>query len=145
MGTWTLTIHEVPPSGNVTMRMHHRVYSRLLERWFLLIRAAPGFLDIPQATGRRRVEIWRHGVRSLDRDNLHSAMKPIVDVLRPPKHEEGHYKSGKRQGEYWSRRRIGHALILDDDEAHLELLVHNGPNVKPGQKALVLRITDLPA
>ena len=123
MSAWSLTIPEVPPSGNVIKRMAWPVYKRLLERWFMLVRSAPGFLDVPQATGRRKLVLCRHAARTLDRDNLYAAMKPVIDVLRPMKHEEGHYKSGKRAGEYWSRRRIGHGLIQEDDAAHLDLVV----------------------
>lgn len=141
--TWTLIVPEVPPSGNIIKRLHWTRYSDLLERWFFLVRCTDGFLDIPEATGRRRLVIIRRGVRPLDRDNLYASMKPVIDVLRPPKRESGVYKSGKREGQAWTRARIGHGLIQEDDAAHLELVV-NQEHLPHGQKPhLVLEFTDL--
>jgi hypothetical protein len=71
-------------------------------------------------------------------------MKPVVDVLRPPRHEEGFYKSGKRKGEYWSRSRIGHGLIAEDDAAHLDLHVLQEPLPRGQRPHLVLVLEDIP-
>lgn len=143
MSAWSLDIPEVPPSGNVIKRMAWPVYKRLLERWFLLVRSAHGFLDIPQATGKRKLVLCRHATRTLDRDNLYAAMKPVIDVLRPMRHEEGYYKAGKRKGEYWSRRRIGHGLIQEDDAEHLDLVVLQARTSKGEAPHLTLLLEDL--
>lgn len=141
--TWTLTIPEVPPSGNVQRRLHWARYKDLLERWYWLIRTARGFGAVPPPSGRRRLTITRHGARALDRDNLWASMKPVVDVLRPPKYERGVYATGKKAGQVWTRQRIGHGLILEDDAAHLELVVLEGQR-KPGEAPhLVLVLEDL--
>ncbi len=143
-GAWTLRINQVPPSGNVVKRMHWTVYTQLLRDWFYLIRSAEGFATISRPKGKRYLEIIRYGKRALDRQNLWFSMKPVVDVLRPAKEESGIYKSGKRKGEPWHRSRIGHGLILEDDEKHLEDHVSNGI-LNPGESPyLVIRISDFP-
>ena len=142
--TWTLIVPDVPPSGNVIKRLHWTAYGRLLDRWFFLVRCTDGFLDVPTASGKRRLTITRRGVRPLDRDNLYASMKPVIDVLRPPKRESGVYKSGKREGQAWTRARIGHGLIQEDDSAHLELVVHQEPLPRGQKPHLVLKLEDLP-
>lgn len=142
--SWTLRIEEVTPSGNVVKRMHWSVYSKLMERWWWLVRQAPGFTEIPTAYCKRRLIIVRHGVRALDRDNLYGGVKPLVDILRPAKHDEGYFKSGKRIGEYWSRKRIGHGLIKEDDAAHLELEVVQVKLGRGENPHLTLTLFDLP-
>ena len=142
--TWTIVIPEVPPSGNIIKRMHWARYSKLLERWFWLVRTGAGFIDVPPAWCKRKLTITRQGVRPLDRDNLYASMKPVVDVLRPPKHEEGWFKSGKKAGQYWSRRRIGHGLIQEDDAAHLELVVLQEPLSRGLKPRLILAFEDMP-
>ena len=141
--TWTLTIAEVPPSGNLIKRMHWARYAKLLERWWWLVRTARGMDDVPTASGKRKLTITRHGVRPLDRDNLYASMKPVIDVLRPPKHEEGYYKTGKKAGQYWSRKRIGHGLIQEDDQNHLELVVQQAPLTRGQKPHLVLVLDDV--
>lgn len=141
--TWTLTIPEVPPTENEQRRMHWRDYGRLLERWYWLIRAAPGFGQIPAAPGRRRLTITLRGKKTRDAEGLHGCMKPVLDVLRPPKHEAGVYRTGKKAGQPWTRTRIGHGLILDDDPAHLELVVCQEPLPAGGAPHLVLVLEDL--
>ena len=143
--TWTLIIPEVPPSGNIIKRLHWTAYSRLLERWFFLVRCTDGFLDVPTAGCRRRLTITRRGTRPLDRDNLYASMKPLIDVLRPAKREEGYYRTGKRKGEYWSRARIGHGLIQEDDAAHLDLVVQQEPLPRGQKPHLVLILEDMPS
>lgn len=138
---WTLRIDHIPPSGNVVMRMHWRVYHRLLEDWFLLVRGAGGFLDIPTARGKRRVTVVRYGRRTLDDENLAFSTKPIFDVLRPEKVEEGVYKSGKHKGEPWRRKRLGHGLILEDDPTHVERRVLNG-KLRKGERPYTLLILE---
>lgn len=142
--SWTLTIPEVPPSGNVLKRLHWAPYGALLKRWFWLVRAAQGFSQIPKATGKRRLTITRRGARPLDRDNLYASVKPVVDVLRPPKVERGVFRSGPKKGQAWERRRIGHGLILEDDAAHLELVVQQAPLPRGQKPHLVLVLEDIP-
>jgi hypothetical protein len=142
--SWTLTIHEVPPSGNVIKRLHWARYSKLLERWWWLVRTARGMEDVPTASGKRKLTITRHGVRPLDRDNLYASMKPVIDVLRPPKHEDGYYKTGKKAGQYWSRKRIGHGLIREDDAANLELVVLQEPLPRGQVPHLELHFENIP-
>jgi len=139
---WELHIDEIPPSGNVTKRMHWAAYQALVARWYLLIRCSPGFLDIPPATGKRKLTIYLHGRNTRDRENLFFSTKPVVDVLKFPKHEEGFYKSGKRLGEYWSRKRIGHGLIQEDDPSHLTLDVIQLPRDKTKRPFLQLVLED---
>lgn len=141
--TWTLRLPGTPPSGNLLKRMHWAEYKRLLERWFLIVRCAPGFVRIPPASGRRRLVITRRGARALDRDNLWASMKPVIDVLRPAKWETGTYRSGAKKGLRWSRARIGHGLIQEDDAAHLELEVRQEPLPKGEAPHLVLVLEDL--
>ena len=126
-GTWRLSIPQVPKSGNILLRMHWARYHQVLLEWFYLVRGADGFLDITRPSGKRWVTILRHGIKKLDRDNLYSSVKVVVDVLRPSKHESGIYKGGAKSGQPWVRDRIGHGLILDDDDDHLRLEVKNAP------------------
>lgn len=141
-GSWTLTIQRVPVSANVSRDRHwgHRLAA--LKEWFYLVRAAEGFLEISRPTGKRWVLIVRHGKSPLDRDNLWASVKPIVDVLRPPRHDEGVHKTGAKKGEFWSRDRMGHGLILEDDDAHLDLKVINGPLGKGETPYTTIRISD---
>jgi len=143
--TWTLTIPEIPPSGNLIKRMHFTVYGKLLRQWFWLVRSAPGFIDIPEASGKRKLTITLYGKNTRDRDNLYASMKPVIDVLRPSLHQEGYYKTGARAGEYWSRHRIGHGLIQEDDPAHLDLTVQQA-HLRAGQRPrLVIELEDCSA
>ena len=140
---WTLTIEAYPQSGNITLRMHWTAYRRLLSWWYMQVRAAKGFCKIPLANSKRRLTIQFHGPRAMDKENRYFAVKPLVDILRPAKHESGIYKTGKRKGQPWSRNRLGHGLILDDNDANLDL------QVPPVQKAnlfsyIVLTIEDIP-
>ena len=99
---------------------------------------------MPAPTGKRRLTITRHGARPLDRDNLYASVKPVVYVLRPPKVERGVFKSGPKKGQAWERRRIGHGLILEDDAAHLDLVVQQEPLRKGQHPHLVLVLEDIP-
>ena len=143
-GTWRLVIPQVPKSGNILLRMHWGRYHQMLSEWWYLLRSADGFLDVTQPQGKRFVTIVRHATRKLDRDNLHSAMKPVIDVLRPAKHESGVYKGGCKAGQTWTRERIGHGLILEDDEEHLDLKVKNAPLLKGQKPFLEIFISDHP-
>lgn len=142
--TWILRIPAIPPSGNVTKRMHWARYSDLMELWWLLVRAAPGFPEIPKATGPRRVTVELHGKRRMDRENRMFSVKPLVDVMRPPKFERGIYgPKAKKAGQPWTRNRIGHSLILEDDEDHLDLVVTWVPLLKGEAPHTVVKIEDM--
>lgn len=143
-GAWRLVIPQVPKSGNLLLRMHWARYHQILQSWYYLLRGADGFLDVTRPQGKRYVTIVRHGIRKLDRDNLYSSMKPVVDVLRQPRHESGVYKGGLKAGQAWSRERIGHGLILEDDEEHLRLEVKNASLLKGQKPYLEVFISDLP-
>jgi hypothetical protein len=122
-GIWRLRVDAVPPSGNVLKRMHWRLYENLIKKWFLLIRAAEGFLKVSKPTGKRWILMIRHAHRMIDKDNRYFATKPIVDVLRPAKHTSGIFKTGKRAGQPWSRDQLGHGLIREDNDANVETMV----------------------
>jgi hypothetical protein len=142
-GCWTLRIPDVPPSANVTRHMHWSQYSKLMSAWFMMVRCADGFLDISRPTGKRWITIVRYGKRALDRDNVYSAMKPVVDILRPPKDEHGVYgPKCKKAGQPWRKFRIGHGLILEDDETNLELIVRNGELPKGVKPYTTITISD---
>lgn len=79
-GRWELTINEASPSRNLFFHKHWSVEYHSKMRWLALIRAAPGFLGIPKATGKRRLTIERHG-RHIDPDNLIGGAKGIIDNL----------------------------------------------------------------
>lgn len=142
--SWELTVNAIPPSGNKLKRMHWARYSQLMRDWYGLIRVSPAFVFIPKAVGKRWVGITRVSARELDRDNLWASVKPVVDVLRPAKFEQGVYKSGKCKGETWIRQRIGHGLILDDCAKLLELNVQQRkPQAGENKEFTIIEIEDL--
>lgn len=144
-GVWTLRLPKVPLSYNVLRHTHWAQYSKIMEEWFYLVRSCDMFLDISRPTGKRWIVITRNGIKRLDRDNLYASVKPIIDVLRPPVTKSGVYATGIRKGQPWTRSRIGHGLILEDDEDHLELKVKNGKKLDKGEKPYVtIIISDFP-
>jgi transposase len=116
---WTIRINAMPVSGNKLLRMHWSAYRKILHAWWWKVRQGEGFLSVPKPTGKRHVVILLHGKRAMDRDNRTYACKPIMDVLRPPKQEQGVYKTGSKRGQVWNRERIGHGLLLEDDDQHV--------------------------
>jgi len=96
--TWALRINRPTPSQNTRDGQHWARRHRDKGAWWWSIRAAEGFLDIPRATGRRRLTIERHGRKLLDMDNMAAGCKALVDVI-------------KHRG-----------LILDDNPAACELV-----------------------
>ena len=143
-GCWRLVIPKVPKTANVLLRMHWARYHQILQEWYFLVRSADGFLDIGRPTGKRWVTIYRHSSHKVDRDGLYASVKPVLDVLRPKRHETGVYKGGMKCGQTWVRDRIGHGLILEDDEDHLELKVKNAPLEKGRKPYLEIIISDSP-
>ena len=143
-GQWTMVIQAVPPSVNILRTYHWATYRKHMENWYYLIRGAQGFLDISRPLGKRYITIIRFGKRALDRDNVYGAMKPVIDVLKPEKHESGVWKSGPHKGKAWDRSRIGHGLILEDDEDHLDLKVLNGKLERGKKPYTTITISDTP-
>jgi hypothetical protein len=100
--TWTLQLpYYVTPSGNQTLRQSHwtRAEHKTGLGWLLasVLNLQP---KIPDATGKRRLTIIRHGKRALDQDNLAAGCKSLIDCLK-------------------ERR-----LILDDCPRDCELIFH---------------------
>lgn len=94
---WTIVINRPSPSLNDFKGKHWGGQYRIKNAWAWAIRASPGFLSIPKATGKRRLTIERHG-RAMDLDNLIGGAKCcITDNLR----------------------HLG--LLVDDDPAHLDI------------------------
>jgi hypothetical protein len=143
-GTWVLKCPAVPPSGNITKRMHWTAYAHLMEMWYLLIRSSDGFLTVTLPSGKRFVNIIRYSKRSLDRDNLYTSVKPVVDALKPSLKQSGVYKSGKKVGQTWTRQRVGHGLIVEDNDSSLELKVINGTLPKRTKPYTLIVISDFP-
>jgi len=143
MMVWEFHLEAVTLSPNRMMKMHWSDYQGLVNDWFLRLRAKWGVSSVTKATGRRRVEIVRYGLRPLDRDNLYGSVKPLVDVLRPAKVERGTFKTGPRAGTPWVRSRLGLGLILDDTEAMLDLHVSNGKLTKGQKPYTLLTISDI--
>ena len=78
---WTLRLDDASPSQNVLDRMPWIDRWQLKREWLYRIRAAKGFLDIPKATGPRRLMVERHGRGTLDTSNLIGGLKGIIDNL----------------------------------------------------------------
>ena len=78
---WTLRIEKPSPSQNVLDRSNWRGRKASKDSWKMLIRGAPGFLDIPRAHGKRRLTIERHAKGTLDEQNLIGGAKGIIDDL----------------------------------------------------------------
>lgn len=81
--TWTLRIPLASPSLNAFAFAHWRVQHTTKKMWADVIRGTHGFLEIPKATGKRRLTIERHGKQPMDLDNLIGGAKGcITDNLR---------------------------------------------------------------
>ena len=78
---WTLRIEKPSPSQNEFAFAHWRKAKASKDAWKLLIRGAPGFLEIPRAHGKRRLTIERHAKGTLDEQNLIGGAKGIIDDL----------------------------------------------------------------
>lgn len=81
MSHWTLKIPRACPSQNLHQWAHWARIRAEKKLWWALIRSAPGFLEIPRATGRRRLTLERWGWRILDEANLIGGAKGIIDNL----------------------------------------------------------------
>jgi hypothetical protein len=78
---WTLRIDKASPSQNAFAFSHWRKAKASKDAWKMLIRCAKGFLEVPKATGKRRLTIERHSSGLLDEQNLIGGAKGIIDNL----------------------------------------------------------------
>lgn len=114
-----LRIPEASPSLNAFFHKHWRVEHTEKKRWESMLFAASYAVNAPKATGRRRVQIDRFGSRMLDHDNFVGGLKGCIDSLR----------------------KLG--LLIDDDEAHLELACRQCRLIKGDTPHTIIRIEDL--
>ena len=97
--TWTILLPFATMSLNETQGQHWSWVRREKEKLAWSLRSALNRqAKIPPATGKRRVSIERTGRGRLDQDNLIGGFKWLIDAIKAER------------------------LILDDDEAHLELV-----------------------
>lgn len=96
--SWVIKIEAPTPSLNEWQRMHWREQYRLKEtfRW-LLASALNKQPKIPNACGRRKLVIERHGKKAMDLDNLAAGCKALIDCVKEQR------------------------LIQDDSPAHCDL------------------------
>jgi hypothetical protein len=102
---WTLTIDDfITPSANLFMRMHWRERAKEALNWYWLLVKA-GLNDVADATGPRRVRIWREstgGPSKVEIDKLNATLavdKCILDAL------------------------VKQKKLIDDDPAHCDVEV----------------------
>ena len=80
--TWRLVIPLPSPSQNTRDKQHWTTRRSEKTMWWKAIRAAPGFLLVPRAAGKRRLTIERHArTRPQDEANVHGGCKGLVDDL----------------------------------------------------------------
>jgi Holliday junction resolvase RusA-like endonuclease len=79
-----ITLLIVPPSGSVYTREHWAVKRELRKRfgWVMLMEQRLQMPTLPPAEGKRAVKITIHRNRPLDKDNLYSGCKPMIDAMR---------------------------------------------------------------
>jgi len=98
---WLIRWRVLPPSQNELMRRYAdpHAYAKLIRGWQDVFWAAMAEVRIPQASGKRRMEIARY-IREekfrLDRGNLVGGCKPLLDAA------------------------VRAGLLLDDREEHLD-------------------------
>lgn len=80
--TWRLVITLASPSQNTREKQHWTLRKYGKAMWWKAIRAAPGFLLVPRATGKRRLTVERHA-RGVPQDpsNTIGGAKGIIDDL----------------------------------------------------------------
>lgn len=97
---YEMTIPDVPPSLNKTLRMHWAARAKLAEVWAYWIRAnSPSTFFHPIYGTKMSVKVTLWHSRFYDKDNAYGACKVLVDALKL------------------------HKLIFDDNAKHLELTV----------------------
>jgi len=77
---YRLEIAQPSPSLNkYTSAMSPFVQAKDKKKWYWLIRAAKGFIDVPKATKKRHLRIERYGKgKPLDPDNLIGGAKCVI-------------------------------------------------------------------
>ena len=71
----------VLPSLNTQLRLHWARRRRLKELCHIALRTSTARWQVTEATSKRRLTITRVGGKAMDVDNLHGAVKPLVDAI----------------------------------------------------------------
>lgn len=85
-GRWAFELPVEPPSQNRAVRSVYQkqhYYRRMRNEYEFLVRAAMRRLDIPEATGKRRIIVTRlmgKGKRAYDHSNLVGGCKGLIDA-----------------------------------------------------------------
>ena len=111
---WTFTLPCPTPSLNEIQSQHwtFKVEAKKALGW-RLASSLNKIKRIPNAKGKRRLTIIRHGKGRLDRDNLVGGCKWLVDAIKD------------------------RGLLLDDDEASVELVVSQVVSRKDGAHTVI--------
>jgi hypothetical protein len=111
-----------PSLNKYTAAMSPFSEARDKKKWYWVIRAAPGFIDVPKAKGKRHLLIQRYGKgKPLDPDNLIGGAKcVIIDNLKDM------------------------GLIVDDSSKWLTLDAENMQLPKGESSHTVLYLKDVP-
>lgn len=114
--SWTITVPMATPSLNRIQNNHWAVIRKGKQDMQSAVAVALLGLNpaIPKAEGKRSLTIIRHGLKSLDADNLAGGCKGLIDAL-------------KLKG-----------IIVDDDAAHLSVSFHQVANSKSTPHTVVL-------
>ena len=75
---WHIVIPLASPGLNEIIGKNHYLRSKERDDWFFIIRAAPTFLGITPASGKRHLRIERHGKREMDLDNIIGGAKQVI-------------------------------------------------------------------
>ena len=124
----------VTPSANEYLRLHYRNRHKKCMGWDVLLRHYGHLAKVKKATGKRKVTVWRYGMRLLDEANL---MTPIDKMLIDPMRNN----IVKRMGGM-SFNLAGLGWIVDDCPRYLELKVKQRKAPKDRIK-MVIEIEDL--
>jgi hypothetical protein len=120
--TIQLEIPEATPSLNKFHHAHWRKIYDAKKHWEVLVLFALKNSDTKakmKAKEKRKLLIQRYGKKPLDRDNGLGGCKIVIDALKT------------------------HGLIIDDDDAHLEVAFENQPLAKGEKPHTVLVLEDL--
>ncbi len=112
-----IVLPEASPSLNTFLRAHWATRKRIKARWELMVRCCIP-RGTPEATGKRRLTVERHGKRGIDLDNLAGGLKPVIDCLR------------------------AFRLLVDDNPMMMELVVRNVKLEKGEKPHTVLMLED---